>query len=63
MQRGKLNFLGNRAAERGGTFHAAGSSIIVKIHNTRLLLHTIIEFEDNRAEKGGALFLELDAKM
>ena len=60
---GKLKFLGNRAAESGGTFHAAGSSIIVKIHNPRLLLHTVVEFEDNRAEKSGALFLEIDAKL
>ena len=62
-QGGKLNFLGNTAVKEGGALHAVGSSIKVKLHGAKSLLHTTLNFEGNRAEKGGALFLAMDAKM
>lgn len=62
-QGAKLKFLGNNAAKEGGALCAIGSSIKVKLHSAKSLLHTILNFESNRAEKGGALFLAMDAKM
>ena len=62
-QGGKLNFLKNSATKEGGALHAVGSSIKVKLHGAKSLPHTILNFESNRAEKGGALFLAMDAKM
>ena len=63
---GKLFLLGNIAGERGGAIHAISSSIrtsnILKAFNEYSHISQII-FTENYAIKGGAVSLEVNAKL
>ena len=67
---GKLFLLGNIAGERGGAIHAISSSIgttfsvlSVDINGSEYVRVSQIIFTDNHAIKGGAVSLEVNAKL
>ena len=57
-----LKIVGNSALEKGGGVHAVSSSIKVKGPWTKTKWSTL-DFMNNKAEKGGGLYLETDAKL
>ena len=60
-----LNILANSAGKNGGGIHAVGSSLTVNYLCERSLQRGRYSaiFAENTARKGGAIFLEMDAKL
>lgn len=65
-----LNISGNSAIERGGGVHAVSSTIIVESFSTLISVQYVSDyggsklfFIENRANRGGAIYLEVNAKL
>ena len=65
QRKSALMLLGNTVTEKGGGIYASGSLIKVKIPVAKsyVLKHSILSFVTNAADKGGGIFLEMDAKL
>ena len=69
----RINLTGNRACGNGGGIHAVGSfiSIDFSVHpwgTTPSIIHyqylgSLVQFTENKAEKGGGIYLEEEAKI
>ena len=57
-----VKIVGNNASDKGGGVHAVASFIKVKDSHAKTIKHPALDFTNNKAEKGGGLYLEMDAK-
>ena len=53
----------NKANKRGGGMHAISSSIKVEIYSGDKNNGSLLQFVNNKAEKGGGIFFEVNAKL